>query len=104
LFESAQEQLTENRKLARLRRQRRQRRQRRRSAPLRLLQGLTVCGQCRYAYYAKTVTKAAAKGHRRDYAYYRCVGTDAYRFGAHRICDIYRYEPIGSISWYGVRS
>ncbi|WP_316157518.1 zinc ribbon domain-containing protein [Cupriavidus sp. BIC8F] len=27
------------------------------------------------------------KGHQRDYAYYRCVGTDAYRFGGHRICD-----------------
>lgn len=30
----------------------------------------------------------AAKGHQRDYAYYRCVGTDAYSFGGHRICDI----------------
>ncbi|WP_454826746.1 zinc ribbon domain-containing protein [Paraburkholderia xenovorans] len=78
LFESAQEQLAENRKLAR---------QRRDSAPLRLLQGLTVCGQCRYAFYAKKVSKAAAKGHQRDYAYYRCVGTDAYRFGGQRICD-----------------
>jgi site-specific DNA recombinase len=78
LFQSAQEQLAENRKLAR---------QRRESAPLRLLQGLTVCGQCRYAYYAKKVSKAAAKGHQRDYAYYRCVGTDAYRFGGQRICD-----------------
>ncbi|WP_454742762.1 recombinase family protein [Cupriavidus necator] len=78
LFQAAQEQLAENRKLAR---------QRRESAPLRLLQGLTVCGQCHYAYYAKKVSKAAAKGHQRDYAYYRCVGTDAYRFGGHRICD-----------------
>ena len=38
-------------------------------------------------YYAKKVSKAAAKGHQRDYAYYRCVGTDAYRFGGQRICD-----------------
>jgi hypothetical protein len=37
--------------------------------------------------YAKKVSKAAAKGHQRDYAYYRCVGTDAYRFGGQRICD-----------------
>lgn len=78
LFQSVQEQLAENRKLAR---------QRRDSAPIRLLQGLTVCGLCRYAYYAKKVSKAAAKGHQRDYAYYRCVGTDAYRFGGERICD-----------------
>jgi hypothetical protein len=51
LFQSAQEQLAENRKLARPRRE---------SAPLRLLQGLTVCGHCRYAYYAKKVSMAAA--------------------------------------------
>src|SRR6267154_972609 len=78
MFHSVQEQLAENRKLAR---------QRRQNAPLYLLQGLTVCGQCRYAYYGKKVSKAAAKGHQRDYAYYRCVGTDAYRFGGQRICD-----------------
>jgi site-specific DNA recombinase len=78
LFQSVQEQLAENRKLAR---------QRRQNAPRHLLQGLTVCGQCRYAYYAKKVSKAAAKGHQRDYAYYRCVGTDAYRFGGQRICE-----------------
>jgi site-specific DNA recombinase len=48
---------------------------------------LTVCGHCHYAYYGKKVSKAAAKGQRRDYAYYRCIGTDAYRFGGERICD-----------------
>ena len=95
LFQSAQEQLTENRKLAR---------QRRGSAPLRLLQGLTVCGQCRYAYYAKKVSKAAAKGHQRDYAYYRCVGTDAYRFGGHRICDNFqvRTDRLDDLVWQQV--
>jgi site-specific DNA recombinase len=50
-----------------------------------LLQGLTVCAQCGYAFYGKTVSKSAAKGGRR-YAYYRCVGTDGYRFGGDRIC------------------
>ena len=95
LFQSAQEQLVENRKLAR---------QRRESAPLRLLQGLTVCGQCRYAYYAKKVSKAAAKGHQRDYAYYRCVGTDAYRFGGHRICDNLqvRTDKLDDLVWQQV--
>lgn len=95
LFQSAQEQLAENRKLAR---------QRRGSAPLRLLQGLTVCGQCRYAYYAKKVSKAAAKGHQRDYAYYRCVGTDAYRFGGHRICDNFqvRTDRLDDLVWQQV--
>ncbi|QAU22704.1 recombinase family protein [Dyella sp. M7H15-1] len=95
LFESAQEQLVENRKLAR---------QRRESAPLRLLQGLTVCGQCHYAYYAKKVSKAASKSHPRDYAYYRCVGTDAYRFGGQRICDNLqvRTDKLDDLVWQQV--
>ncbi|PPB80670.1 site-specific DNA recombinase [Mycetohabitans endofungorum] len=95
LFQSAQEQLAENRKLARHRRE---------SAPLRLLQGLTVCGQCRYAYYAKKVSKAAAKGHQRNYAYYRCVGTDAYRFGGQRICDNLqvRTDKLDDLVWQQV--
>jgi site-specific DNA recombinase len=75
LFLAVQHQLDENRKYARARR---------RGAAY-LLQGLVVCGHCHYAYYGKKVTKAAAKG--RDYAYYRCIGTDAHRFGGERICD-----------------
>ena len=51
-----------------------------------LLQGLLVCGQCGYAYYGKPLSRSASKGKPRDYAYYRCVGCDAYRFGGQRIC------------------
>lgn len=51
-----------------------------------LLQGLLVCKQCGYAYYGKPLSRASAKGHVRHYAYYRCVGSDAYRFGGQRIC------------------
>ncbi|MGD8911049.1 MAG: recombinase family protein, partial [Chromatiales bacterium] len=76
LFVAVQEQLEENRKHAR---------QRRRGAAY-LLQGLTVCGHCHYAYYGKRVSPATSKGKHR-YAYYRCIGTDAYRFGGERICD-----------------
>jgi site-specific DNA recombinase len=76
LFVAVQEQLDENRKHAR---------QRRRGAAY-LLQGLTVCGHCHYAYYGKQVSKAAAKA-QQHYAYYRCIGTDAYRFGGERICN-----------------
>jgi site-specific DNA recombinase len=76
LFLAVQEQLEENRKHAR----------RRRRGAAYLLQGLTVCGQCHYAYYGKKVSKTAAKGGQ-QYAYYRCIGTDAYRFGGERICD-----------------
>ena len=76
LFLAVQQQLDENRKRAR---------QRRRGAAY-LLQGLAVCGHCHYAYYGKKVSKAASKG-KTQYAYYRCIGTDGYRFGGQRICD-----------------
>ncbi len=76
LFVAVQHQLEENRKRAR---------QRRRGAAY-LLQGLTVCGHCHYAYYGKKVSTSASKG-KKPYAYYRCIGTDAYRFGGQRICN-----------------
>jgi len=77
LFEAVQHQLQENRHRAR---------QRQRGARY-LLQGLLVCAQCGYAYYGKPVSQKSAKGKKRDYAYYRCIGSDAYRFGGERICD-----------------
>ena len=76
LFEAAREQLEENR---------RRNRQGARGQRY-LLQGLLVCRQCGYAYYGKAVSSAAAKGKRRAYAYYRCCGSDAYRFGGQRVC------------------
>ncbi len=74
---AVQHQLDENRKHAR---------ERRRGAVY-LLQGLTVCGHCHYAYYGKKISNATSKGKKKRYAYYRCIGTDAYRFGGQRICD-----------------
>jgi len=77
LFEAVQHQLSENRQRAR---------QSQRGAKY-LLQGLIVCKMCGYAFYGKPVSHKAAKGKTRDYAYYRCIGTDAYRFGGQRICS-----------------
>jgi len=37
--------------------------------------------------YGKPISRKAAKGHARTYAYYRCLGTDAYRFGGERVCN-----------------
>ncbi|CAN5644951.1 hypothetical protein BH24DEI1_BH24DEI1_10840 [soil metagenome] len=51
-----------------------------------LLQGLLVCACCGYAYYGKVISSSARKGQPRSYAYYRCVGSDAYRFGGERLC------------------
>jgi len=76
LFDAVAAQLEENRRRARTHR---------RGARY-LLQGLVVCACCGYAYYGKAISNRARKGHPRDYAYYRCVGTDAYRFGGQRVC------------------
>ncbi len=63
-----------------------QARQRRRGARY-LLQGLVCCKACGYAYYGKPISTRTSRGKPRHYAYYRCTGTDAYRFGGQRICD-----------------
>ena len=76
-FEVVQKQLKENGQRAR---------QGQRGA-LYLLQGLLVCAQCGYAYYGKQISQKAAKGKPRAYAYYHCIGTNAYRFVGERICD-----------------
>jgi len=74
---AVQEQLQENRRHAR---------QSCRGA-LYLLQGLLQCQHCGYAYYGKRLSPSARKGKPRAYAYYRCLGTDAYRFGGERVCQ-----------------
>ncbi len=49
--------------------------------------GLITCACCGYAYYGKPISPSARKHHERSYAYYRCIGSDAYRFGGVRICS-----------------
>jgi site-specific DNA recombinase len=75
LFEAVQAQLEENR----------QRRRDRPGGARYLLQGLVVCKRCGYGCYGKPVSRASAKG-KVPYAYYRCTGSDAYRFGGQRLC------------------
>ena len=77
VFAAVQEQLQENQRHAR---------QSRRGA-LYLLQGLLQCQHCGYAFYGKRLSPSARKGKPRAYAYYRCLGTDAYRFGGERLCQ-----------------
>jgi site-specific DNA recombinase len=76
VFEAVQAQLEDNRRHAR---------QTRRGARY-LLQGLLQCQHCGYAFYGKPLSPSTRKNRPRAYAYYRCLGTDAYRFGGERIC------------------
>jgi site-specific DNA recombinase len=76
LFEEVQEQLQENQQRARIGQR----------GVRYLLQGLLVCACCGYAYYGKPISPSARKGNPRSYAYYRCIGSDAYRFGGVRLC------------------
>ncbi len=76
VFETVQEQLQANQQRARIGQ---------RGARY-LLQGLLVCACCGYAYYGKPISPSARKGNPRSYAYYRCIGSDAYRFGGVRLC------------------
>lgn len=52
-----------------------------------LLQGVVQCQQWGYAYDGKRLSPRARKGKPRAYAYCRCLGTDAYRFGGERLCQ-----------------
>ncbi len=75
LFGTIQAQLEENR----------QRRRDRPGGGRYLLQGLVVCKRCGYGCYGKPTSRASAK-RKVPYAYYRCTGSDAYRFGGQRLC------------------
>lgn len=96
VFEAVQEQLSENQRRARLGQ---------RGARY-LLQGLVTCKVCGYASYGKAISHKAAKGKARDYAYYRCIGTDAYRFGGQRLCGNtqVRTDLFEAAVWQEVRS
>jgi site-specific DNA recombinase len=95
LFATVAEQLAEN--------QQRQRQSARGASYL--LQGLVVCQGCGHAFYGKPVSRTSAKGKMR-YAYYRCIGSDAYRFGGERICSIgqVRTEVLETAVWQDVRA
>jgi len=93
VFETAKEQLARNKQLS----------QRNSRGDRYLLQGLTTCAQCGYAFYGKTVSKSAAKGGLR-YAYYRCVGADSYRFAGGRVCSNpqVRVDQLDGYVWQSV--
>ena len=96
LFGAVQAQLEENR----------QRRRDRPGGGRYLLQGLVVCKRCGYGCYGKPTSRASAKGEGRvPYAYYRCTGSDAYRFGGQRLCwnKQIRTDMLDAAVWDDVR-
>ena len=47
-----------------------------------LLQGLAACSACRYGYY-----RTSARTTSRKIYYYRCLGSDDYRYEGGRVCN-----------------
>lgn len=95
LYEVVQEQLEENKKVARVRGR----------GALYLLQGLVVCHCCNYAYYGKSVRNK--RGQKiSTYTYYRCIGTEAHRFGGNKICSNkqIRTDALDIAVWEEVRN
>ena len=84
-FALAQERLASNKKLA----------SRRTLAPS-ILQGLVHCRQCGYALY-RTATRSSA----RKIYYYRCLGSDAWRYAGKARCDErpIRQDLLENIVW-----
>lgn len=88
LFAAVQERLEENRRRLRVSRR----------GPGYLLQGLAVCSCCGYALCGTT-----QRG-KKDYAYYRCVGTVAARCGGQRVCHnpLYPCDDLDATVWQDV--
>jgi site-specific DNA recombinase len=65
---------------------------------------LVVCKRCGYGCYGKPVRRASANG-KVPYAYYRCTGSDAYRFGGQRLCwnQQVRTDVLDAAVWEDVR-
>jgi site-specific DNA recombinase len=64
-----------------------------------LLQGLVVCRSCSYSYY-----RTSTRTKRRKVYYYRCRGSDRYRFEHGRVCHNrpVRQEVLDAVVWQHV--
>jgi site-specific DNA recombinase len=96
VFEAVRAQLEENRKRKRARERGR----------CWLLQGLTVCQRCGYAYYGKTAPRSRPYDQMNALRYYRCTGADGYRFSGKAVCDNgpVRGDQLEQVVWNQVRA
>jgi len=95
VFEAARAQLDENRK----------RKRQSRRGPRWLLQGLTVCRCCGYAYYAKESALSPTDRSKGTRHYYRCIGADAHRLNGTTKCGnpTVRGDRLEQMVWDQVR-
>jgi len=96
MFEAVRDQLEENRS----------RKRDRKPSQFWLLQGLTVCQRCGYAYYGKTAPRSRKYDPASILRYYRCTGTDGYRFNGNAVCHNgpVRGDHLEQVVWDQVRS
>jgi site-specific DNA recombinase len=96
VFEAASAQLDENRK----------RKRQSQCGPRWLLQGLTVCRCCGYAYYAKESALSPTDRTKGKRHYYRCIGADVHRLnGAARWSNpTVRGDRLEQMVWHQVRT
>ena len=96
LFEAARGQLDENRS----------RKRDREPGQRWLLQGLTVCRHCGYAYYGKKAPRSRIYDPANALRYYRCTGADGYRFNGKAVCHNrpVRGDQLEQVVWSQVRS
>jgi site-specific DNA recombinase len=96
VFELARTQLEENRRHKR----------HQRTGKCWLLQGLTICQHCGYAYYGKTAPRSGKYDPTNILRYYRCTGADGYRFNGKRVCKNapVRGDQLEQVVWDQVKA
>jgi site-specific DNA recombinase len=96
VFEAVRAQLEENRR----------RKRERKRGQCWLLQGLTVCRRCGYAYYGKTAPRSRKYDPMNALRYYRCTGADGYRFSGKAVCNNgpVRSDQLEQVVWDQVRT
>jgi site-specific DNA recombinase len=95
-FEAARAQLAENKI----------RKRDRETGHVWLLQGLTVCRRCGYAFYGKSAPRTREYDKANLLRYYRCVGADSYRFQGQALCcnPPVRADQLEEVVWDRIKA
>jgi site-specific DNA recombinase len=95
-FEAVRAQLAENK----------QRKRDRETGHVWLLQGLTVCRRCGYAYYGKSAPRTREYDRTNVLRYYRCTGADGHKFQGQALCcnPPVRADQLEEVVWDRVKA